>query len=220
MAQVPVGVWGSQVPGGSLFVDCSRQPRMRMYECRLCSVNPFSALFRPQESRESEQRRAKQATRTNSSSRRSEDFQRRSEEEVRATVRQWEQYAHPRSREFFRTPEALAEVLMQLARATDKNHDCVLGPEERCVHWHGDITDGHAVMRMVKPSESSESVTYVNRVLAFIFATDESFAKLIKLPKEPFRMSCDDQLCIHLGHILLNTHAAGRPESDQELEEE
>ena len=27
----------------------------------------------------------------------------------------------------------------------------------------------------VKPGETAESVTYVNRVLAFIFATDESF---------------------------------------------
>lgn len=30
-----------------------------------------------------------------------------------------------------------------------------------------------------------ESITYVNRVLAFMFATDDSFEKLMQLPKEP-----------------------------------
>ena len=30
-----------------------------------------------------------------------------------------------------------------------------------------------------------ESVTYVNRVLAFMFATDDCFEKLMQLPKEP-----------------------------------
>lgn len=34
---------------------------------------------------------------------------------------------------------------------------------------------------------SQESVTYVNRVLAFMFATDESFEKLMALPKVPRR---------------------------------
>ena len=36
------------------------------------------------------------------------------------------------------------------------------------------------------PGESVESVTFVNRVLPFIFADDESFEELMQLPKEPF----------------------------------
>ena len=56
---------------------------------------------------------------------------------------------------------------------------------------------------MIKPGEHEESVTYVNRVLAFIFATDDSFEALMRLPKEPFKMSCDDQLCVLLAHISL-----------------
>ena len=39
------------------------------------------------------------------------------------------------------------------------------------------------------PGESLESVTFVNRVLPFIFADDESFEELMQLPKEPFGMS-------------------------------
>jgi len=132
-------------------------------------------------------------------------FQARSEEEVQAAIKQWEQYAHPRSKEFFSSPEMLEEVLTQLARGIDKNDDPVLGPDEKCVYWYGDVTkdDLQAAIRMVKPGESAESVTYVNRVLAFIFATDDSFEQLMKLPKEPFKMSCGDQLCVHLAHISL-----------------
>ncbi|CAJ1443407.1 unnamed protein product [Effrenium voratum] len=110
----------------------------------------------------------------------------------------------------------------------DKNDDPILGPDEKCVYWYGDVTKDDlqaAAIRMVKPGEQAESaaasalrsfcsVTYVNRVLAFIFATDDSFAariglvqspeasklgmrvedeKLMQLPKEPFKMSSGDQ---------------------------
>ena len=86
------------------------------------------------------------------------------------------------------------------------------------MHWHGDVTQAseeakarginvlqQACLRMVKPGESAESVTYVNRVLAFIFATDDSFEELQKLPKEPFKMSCNNQLCVALAHVSLAT---------------
>jgi len=57
---------------------------------------------------------------------------------------------------------------------------------------------------MVKPGEATESVTFVNRVLAFVFATDDSFELLMRLPKEPLKMTCGDQLCVHLAHISLS----------------
>lgn len=147
----------------------------------------------------------KKPERKASSKRNESNFQARSDEEVRRVIRQWEQYAHPRAREFFTSPEMLEEVLTHLARGIDKNDDPVLGTEEKCVYWYGDVTkdDLQAAIRMLKPGESAESVTYVNRVLAFIFATDDSFEQLMKLPKEPFKMSCGDQLCVHLAHISL-----------------
>merc|ERR1712113_713150 len=112
---------------------------------------------------------------------------------------------------FFTSPDMLTEVLKQLAEGTDREDDPVLG-EDRCVFWYGDVTkeDTQAAIRMVKPGESTESVTYVNRVLAFIFATDESFERLMKLPKEPFKMSCGDQLCVHLAHVSLADNSTSR----------
>ena len=58
---------------------------------------------------------------------------------------------------------------------------------------------------------SRPGITYVNRVLAFIFATDESFDQLMRLPKEPFKMSCSDQLCVNLAHISLQVDSLDCP---------
>jgi len=127
----------------------------------------------------------------------------RSDEEIRAAVELWERFVHPRAREFFSSPGHLREVLVQLAQGTDKNDDPVLGPDNKCVCWYGLVTkeDTQAAIKVVKPGEQEESVTYVNRLLAFMFATDDSFGALKRLPKEPFKMCCNDQLCVHLAHI-------------------
>ncbi|CAE7315513.1 unnamed protein product [Symbiodinium sp. CCMP2592] len=179
-----------------------------MFQCRMCSENPFSALVGapPGKSEEKKKKKDKGEGKRKSVSKRDQGaFNARNEAEVRAAVERWSEYAHPRAKEFFSTPEQLEEVLIQLAKGTDKNDDPILGGDEKCVYWYGDVTkdDHQAAIRMVKPGEQSESVTYVNRVLAFIFATDDSFEKLMQLPKEPFRMSCGDQLCVNLAHISL-----------------
>jgi len=129
----------------------------------------------------------------------------RGEEQIEELVKNWERYAHPRARDFFPTQEELFSVLRQLANGVNKAEDPILN-EDACVYWYGDVTkeDHQAAIRMVKPGEMNESVTFVNRVLAFIFATDESFEQLMKLPKEPFRMVCNDQLCVSLSHISMD----------------
>jgi len=176
------------------------------FQCRMCSENPFTTLFGGQQVKDQEKKKSKASKSAAKASRRNEAaFQARSDEEVTGSIKQWEQYAHPRAREFFTSAEMLEEVLTQLAKGIDKNEDAILGGDDRCVYWYGDVTkdDMQAAIRMVKPGETVESVTYVNRVLAFIFATDDSFEQLMKLPKEPFKMSCGDQLCVNLSHISL-----------------
>uniref|UniRef100_A0A7S2MJN7 Uncharacterized protein n=1 Tax=Zooxanthella nutricula TaxID=1333877 RepID=A0A7S2MJN7_9DINO len=178
-----------------------------MFQCRMCSENPFQQMFggdgggQAKEAKKKKKNQQPGQPRRPSSNRNEASFNPRTDAEVRQVVQQWEQYVHPRAREFFSTPEMLEEVLGQLAKGIDRNDDPVLGADDRCVFWYGDVTA--AAIRMVKPGETTESVTYVNRVLAFIFATDESFDQLMKLPKEPFKMNCGDQLCVHLAHISL-----------------
>mmetsp|Transcript_100523 Transcript_100523/g.194093 ORF Transcript_100523/g.194093 Transcript_100523/m.194093 type:complete len:179 (+) Transcript_100523:78-614(+) len=176
-----------------------------MFQCRMCAENPFSKIFGGQTSPQAKAQDPRPRKKKSNASKRDDEWQPRSEEDVAAIVAQWETYAHPRAREFFTSPEMLRDVLVQLAKGTDKNYDPILGREDKCVYWYGDVTkeDLQAAIKMIKPGEQEESVTYVNRVLAFIFATDDSFEALMRLPKEPFKMSCDDQLCVHLAHISL-----------------
>lgn len=200
----------------SSCVRCERPvPPCTMFQCRMCSENPFVSLFMGSGARVEQERKKEVAEKKNNkgapaarkagSQRNEQNFHARSDEEQKNVMKQWEEYAHPRAREFFGNSEMLEEVLQQLAKGIDEKDDPVLGPDEKCVYWYGDVTkdDLQAAIRMVKPGEAAESVTYVNRVLAFIFATDDSFEALMKLPKEPFKMSCGDQLCVHLAHISL-----------------
>ncbi|CAE7315525.1 Ankrd53 [Symbiodinium sp. CCMP2592] len=152
-----------------------------MFQCRMCSENPFSSMMGAPPGKSEEKKKKKgtgEGTKRKSVSKRDMSaFNARTEAEVREAVERWKEYAHPRAKEFFSTPEQLEEVLIQLAKGTDKNDDPILGPDEKCVYWYGDVTkdDLQAAIRMIKPGEQNESVTYVNRVLAFIFATDDSF---------------------------------------------
>ena len=61
-------------------------------------------------------------------------------------------------------------VLTMIAKNIDKNHDPVLGADDKCVYWYGDVTkdDLQAAIRMVKPGEREESVTYMSPVGTFV----------------------------------------------------
>lgn len=180
-----------------------------VFDCRFCSQIPLSnwlgiSTGKPDKNEASP---AISVPKPRPSRRRVEKFERRSPDEVTELVASWEPYVHPRAREFFPSQEMLIQVLSQIAKGLHKTEDPVLGRESECYHWYGEVTKEEpqqACIRMVKPGESTESTTFVNRVLVFIFATDESFEQLMKLPKEPFRMTCCDQLCVNLSHISVD----------------
>lgn len=54
----------------------------------------------------------------------------------------------------------------------DKQGDPVLGEGPECIFWHGDISDedNQPIIRMYKPGESTESQTYITRMLVFLYA--------------------------------------------------
>ena len=133
-------------------------------------------------------------------------FKCRELEKLKELVVSWESFVHPRAREFFPSQETLISVLTEIARSVPEDADPILGGDSACCFWYGELSTpssvpSQAVLRLLKPGETSESVTFVNRVLVFIFATDDSFEQLMKLPKEPFRTVCGDQLCVNLNHI-------------------
>ncbi|CAD7957764.1 unnamed protein product [Amoebophrya sp. A120] len=46
-----------------------------------------------------------------------------------------------------------------------------------------------------------ETKMYANRILAFVFAADESFQKLAKLGRDPLPMKCRNPRCVNLAHV-------------------
>mmetsp|Transcript_8462 Transcript_8462/g.15979 ORF Transcript_8462/g.15979 Transcript_8462/m.15979 type:complete len:165 (+) Transcript_8462:877-1371(+) len=155
--------------------------------CRVCAGNPFAFWSQPSE----QQGRRLPA-----------QLQQRSEDEIRKCVQEWKPYVHPRAQDVFPTPDMIEEVLVQLAQFTDKNHDPLLGDVETCVVWHGEVTGDsrHAAIMTPKANEEPQA-TYANRVIAFLFASDESFDELMKLPKKGFAMTCGNNRCVTLHHI-------------------
>jgi hypothetical protein len=196
-------------PTPSDFISNVSFSQIRMVlDCRFCSEFPLGSWLGVHGAKPTTDPSVRAGAPIPKPSRRQVDkFQRREELDIEALVRSWEPYVHPRAREFFPTNDMLVHVLTQIAKSVNKTEDPILGTDADCCHWYGEVTKDdpqQACIRMVKPGESTESTTFVNRVLVFIFATDESFELLMKLPKEPFRMSCCDQLCVNLNHISVD----------------
>jgi hypothetical protein len=127
------------------------------------------------------------------------------EQEKRALLHDWSFFVHPRAVDFFGKEEELNKVLQQILENLDVGSDPICGPADQCVLWRGESESNrasessHACMKVKKPE--GESQVWVNRVLAFVFASDATFLELMKLPKEPFKMSCGNQLCINTAHM-------------------
>lgn len=137
-------------------------------------------------------------------------FVQRTEEEAAEMIKKWMEFVHPRARDFWPTEAAMNEVLRTIAMSTDKRDDLVLAGDNYCVFWYGEVTADteplQAAISMQRPDSDNpneKSSTYVNRLLAFLFATDTAFQELMRLPKEPFRMICRDQLCVNLNHLAV-----------------
>jgi len=71
---------------------------------------------------------------------------------------------------------------------------------------------GHAAMQLELPATYEPWVTFVSRVVAFLFAdlpgykVPEDFQRLTDAPSgRPFEMECGNPLCVKLSHIKLPT---------------
>ena len=88
----------------------------------------------------------------------------------RASARSAEAPEHGRSTKSWRwahkffcnNAEMLEAVLQQLASGTDEKDDPVLGSDEECVHWYGEVTedDLQAAIRRVKPGKQNEQLKF------------------------------------------------------------
>ncbi|EZG83568.1 hypothetical protein GNI_014580 [Gregarina niphandrodes] len=134
-------------------------------------------------------------------------FERRSEEAIAKMINNWNSMLKPRISDLWPTmgenPD-LRDVLRQLLTNTD-SRDNPLAVEPYCVLWYGDvgIEDGAAVLRVKEGGETR--LSYVTRILAYIFASNETFELLLKSDTQggPLPMSCDNVRCVNLSHCLI-----------------
>eukprot|EP00929_Paragymnodinium_shiwhaense_P024246 TRINITY_DN14981_c0_g1_i1.p1 TRINITY_DN14981_c0_g1~~TRINITY_DN14981_c0_g1_i1.p1 ORF type:complete len:1589 (-),score=374.84 TRINITY_DN14981_c0_g1_i1:70-4836(-) len=146
--------------------------------------------------------------------------QKRTPAEVEEAVTRWRAMLCQRAWDFFPSPEMLEQVLRELALGTDKTDDPVVGHADHCMRWHGDVSrDGtQASLQLVRPGEGNPSPAYANRLLAFLFASNDVFDQLESLPtKEPFTMACGDQLCVNLTHLRHAPQHAAQPQHAQKM---
>ncbi|CAE7249100.1 unnamed protein product [Symbiodinium microadriaticum] len=131
-------------------------------------------------------------------------FQPRSEEEVKCSVDEWMPRMHSRGHIFFQDERKLRSILETVARSTDKTSDPIL--QQTCCLWHGDVKAAkdtkHAAIQLTGPGEeAAPCVTYASRVLIFLFSTDDQLERWMRLPKQPLKMRCNNQLCVSLACI-------------------
>ena len=94
----------------------------------------------------------KKGAKTGAAQKKQPNFECRTDKEIKTLISQWNQYAHPRAREFFPTEESLMTVLEQIAKGIHREDDPVLGDDTKCCPWYGDVTrdDKQAAIRMVR----------------------------------------------------------------------
>ena len=118
------------------------------------------------------------------------ELQKRSSQEVTELVGHWKQWLHPRADNFFR----LDRVLTKIAKHVSKGNDPVTSGVDDCIFWHGDVSDENGgyegVIDIDRDGQVQKQTVFINRLLLFLFATEDSFEQLMKLPKAPFRMAC------------------------------
>lgn len=187
-----------------------------MFSCfRSCSESPFCLLFGfKQESNKYGTERSQRAfsSKMSEASEKSvrkkakQPFNKRTADEILTLCRAWENYIHPRAKDFWKSSEQVYEILSKIASNIERKDDPITSGDEQCVRWHGELAaeDGAPVIRILKPGETDECQTYVNRILVFLYADDESFLELQKKPPVAFKTACEDPLCINLTHISLD----------------
>ncbi|AFZ78990.1 hypothetical protein BEWA_018340 [Theileria equi strain WA] len=185
-----------------------------MFKCRICSGTPFSTLFGFGDSMEhtspknvgsdTEDVTSTAQNADELSNIDSEDLNElRSAEEVAFLVKAWDAYVHERAKALWKTPAKRYSILASIAKECDKRDDPVLGNDITCVKWKGKYEDDYPIIYVNKPDENVDSSTYVNRMLVFLFADQESYEKIDKTRYKAFEMVCGNKWCINLTHISL-----------------
>ncbi|EAA22860.1 hypothetical protein [Plasmodium yoelii yoelii] len=214
---------------------------MDIFNCHYCSISPFDyilELIYGEKPNKNDEKKSSVVTYDDSSSNNvsqivskvGDAIEKRSTNEVLLLCRAWENYVHPRAKEYWKDSQQLQNILCKIANGITKNDDPILGDDYACVFWFGDKNknDNCPIISVKKGNDNIETITYVNRVLIFLYAGlaqtkkinicmhtsilhhmcvcayEASFQELQKKPKKAFTMACGNINCINLTHISLD----------------
>ncbi|CAD2105137.1 conserved Plasmodium protein, unknown function [Plasmodium vinckei brucechwatti] len=190
---------------------------MDIFNCHYCSISPFDyilELIYGEKPNKNDEKKSSVVTYDDSSSnnvsqvisKMGDPVEKRSTNEVLLLCRAWENYVHPRAKEYWKDSQQLQNILCKIANGITKNDDPILGDDYACVFWYGDKNknDNCPIISVKKGNDNIETITYVNRVLIFLYADEASFQELQKKPKKAFTMACGNINCINLTHISLD----------------
>eukprot|EP00929_Paragymnodinium_shiwhaense_P061999 TRINITY_DN30957_c0_g1_i1.p1 TRINITY_DN30957_c0_g1~~TRINITY_DN30957_c0_g1_i1.p1 ORF type:complete len:174 (-),score=22.83 TRINITY_DN30957_c0_g1_i1:329-850(-) len=125
------------------------------------------------------------------------------EAQIVERIARWAPYLHRRSMRFLGSDKLVAEALRDIARGISADQDLLLDDQRVCVHWYGTVVEeGVPAITLIQPDHPAGAVCYVSRAVAFMFADDDSFAQLVRLPQnENLQTTCGDLMCVHIKHI-------------------
>ncbi|SIO73413.1 conserved Plasmodium protein, unknown function [Babesia microti strain RI] len=180
-----------------------------MSKCRICSSTPFGSLFNMllgDNSNVYDSNGALNSPDFIFAENLSDEEEDRTTEELQILIKAWETYVHSRALQCWKSPDDIYKILELIARGCGNKSDPILGGDNNCVIWRGELSkDGDDPIITFKTSGSTTfSHSYVNRVLVFLYADEESFQLLQTKPKEAFKMQCGNKLCINLTHISMD----------------
>ncbi|CDR93870.1 hypothetical protein, conserved [Babesia bigemina] len=189
-----------------------------MFKCRVCSIVPFASflgLFESDDDDENKHVRKSGgsdcdstpsaiASETPHSVAESEvERDRRSAEEVAYLVKSWDTYVHERAKAMYKTPAKRYSILASIAKGCGRADDPILGNDVACVRWYGDTEDGNPVISYSSTGDAKGKITYVTRMMVFLFADQQSYEIIDKAGCRSFKMACGNRWCINLTHISL-----------------
>ncbi|SBS98354.1 conserved Plasmodium protein, unknown function [Plasmodium ovale curtisi] len=153
---------------------------MDIFNCQYCSISPFDyildLIYGDEKAPKKDEKKSSNDSSSNNVSqvvsKVGDQVEKRSTNEILLLCRAWENYVHPRAKEYWKDSQQLQNILCKIANGITKNDDPILGDDYACVFWYGDKNknDNCPIISVKKGNDSIETVTYVNRVLIFLYA--------------------------------------------------
>ncbi|KAL8452518.1 hypothetical protein Emag_002307 [Eimeria magna] len=135
-----------------------------------------------------------------------DDFQPHSEASADILAKKWITHVQKRAAKVWEREQVL-NLLRTVAQSVSFTDDPILGdpsPSAPCVQWHGDLSmeQGLPVIHVPKTGHEGMVPSYISKLLAFLFADDQSLKMLKQVGTGSGSMNCGNSQCVRLSHFV------------------